>query len=68
MEFQGRTYEHHPLREMHETDTNSLAPLSDWFHDSKVGEFTHYYSYIVFHTAQGFVACYANDTNNYWNV
>ena len=68
MEFQGKTYTNHPLRELCETDNNALAPLIDWFSDSKVSEYTHYYSYIVFHTEYGFVACYATDTSNYWNI
>lgn len=53
---------------MREDDSNALAPLSDWFRDSKVGEYTHYFSNIVFHTASGFVACYADNLNNFWNI
>lgn len=68
MEFQGQTYTKKPLREMREDDSNALAPLSDWFRDSKVGEYTHYFSNIVFHTASGFVACYADNLNNFWNI
>ena len=68
MQFQGQTYTLNQTREMREDDSNALAPLTDWFRDSAVGEYTHYYSHIVFHTATGFIACYADNTDNYWNV
>lgn len=68
MEFQGRTYKENLLRELRETDDNPIAPLTDWFGQSKVGEYTPFYSYYVFHAANGFWACYANDTNNCWQV
>lgn len=68
MQFNGRTYTHNQLREMRENDSNALAPLSDWFRDSKVGEYTRYFAHIVFHTDSGFVACYADDINNYWSI
>lgn len=68
MIFQGQNYTHNQMREMRENDTDSLAPLSDWLATSKVGEYTKYYSYIVFHTPNGFFACYANNTENYWSI
>lgn len=68
MEFQGKTYTYNQMREMREDDSNALAPLTDWFKESKVGEYTRYYSHIVFHCASGFIACYADNINNYWNI
>ena len=68
MQFQGQTYTLNQTREMREDDNNALAPLADWFRDSAVGEYTRYYSHIVFHTENGFVACYADNTDNYWYV
>lgn len=68
MIFQGQDYTHNQMRELREDDNNSLAPLSDWFKTSKVGEYTNYYTYIVFHSQKGFFACYADNTENYWGI
>ena len=68
MIFQGQNYSHNQMREMSENDNNSLAPLSDWFKTSKNGEYTNYYSYVVFNTEKGFFACYADNTENYWSI
>lgn len=68
MEFQGNVYTHNQMREMSETDNNPLAPLSDWFKTSKIYEYTRYYAYIVFHSPAGFIACYADNVNNYWSI
>ena len=66
MLFQGQDYTLNQMREMRDED--SLAPLSDWFTTSKVGEYTRYFSYLVFHTPHGFFGCYADNTENYWSV
>lgn len=68
MEFQGNEYAHNQMREMCETDDNPLNPLIDWFKSSKLYEYTRYYSYIVFHTPIGFMACYSDDVSNFWKI
>ena len=45
---------------------NQCENLLEWVKDSKVGEFTHYYDKVCFHTEQGFVAAYRDDINNFW--
>ena len=68
MLFQGKNYTHNQMRELRESDKDSIAALSDWFFTSKVWEYTKYYSYIVFNTPNGFVACYSDNTDNYWRI
>lgn len=68
MIFQGQDYTHNQMRELREDDNNPIAPLVDWLNTSKVGEYTNYYTYRVFHTPKGFFACYADNTENYWGV
>lgn len=68
MIFQGKNYKKNQLREMRETDNSSLAPLTDWFKESKVGEYTHYFSNIVFHTETGFFSCCADNLENYCRI
>ena len=68
MEFQGNEYTHKQMRELSETDNNPINPLTDWFKSSKLYEYTMYYTYIVFHTPIGFIACYADDKNNFWSI
>lgn len=65
MEFQGKNYSLNQMREMRDED--SLAPLSDWLTTSKVGEYTKYYTYVVFHTESGFYAAYSDNLENYWS-
>lgn len=58
IEFQGHLYE-----------LNQAEDLCQWCSDSKPGEYTRYYDRVVFHTERnGFIAAYANDLNNYWNI
>lgn len=40
----------------------------NWFGRSKAGEFTHYYSNVIFHTDNGFCAAPRNDLNNWCYV
>ena len=35
-----------------------------WFQTSKVGEFTHYYANVIFHTADGFWAAPQDNLSN----
>jgi hypothetical protein len=42
--------------------------LYEFTDHSKVGEFTHYFDRIVFHTGNGFVAAYADDLSNCVNI
>ena len=43
---------------------NQCEDIWKWFGNSKVGEFTRYYSYVVFNTGNGFYAAYSNDLSN----
>ena len=43
---------------------NQCDDLWKWFENSKVGEFTRYYSYTIFHKENGFYAAYSNDLSN----
>lgn len=56
------------MREMCETDTSAMDVLADWMQEAAMYEFTRYYSYIVLRTPMGFVACYADNPKNYWNI
>ena len=59
MEFQGQQY----------TLNQAKNDLWQFIHESRPGEYTRYYDKIVFHTERnGFIAAYANDLNNYWNI
>lgn len=42
--------------------------LYQWFEESKVGEFTRFYSQYVFHKANGCYAAYVNDISNGWYI
>ena len=53
MELNGKTY-----------TLNQCEDIWKWFTESVVGEFTHYYHKIVFHTEEGFYAVYADDLSN----
>ena len=61
--YNGAVYTYKPLREMRESD-NALGPISDWFKESKVGEYTFYYTHIVLHTQQGMYAAQHDDLTN----
>ena len=43
---------------------NQCEDIWKWFEDSKVGEFTRYYSHTIFHKENGFYAAYSNDLSN----
>lgn len=58
MEFQGQQY----------TLNQAEEDLWQFIRESKPGEYTRYYDKFVFNTGRGFVAAYANDLNNYWNI
>lgn len=56
------------MREVREWDNDALEPLCEWFKSSKEFEYTKYYSFLVFHTPLGFYCCYANNTENFWDI
>ena len=43
---------------------NQAEDVWEWFGSSKVGEYTHYYSQIIFHKEEGFYAAYKDDLSN----
>lgn len=43
---------------------NQAEDIWEWFGSSKVGEYTRYYSKIVFHKEDGFYAAYKDDLSN----
>ena len=43
---------------------NQCDDIWKWFDESKVGEFTRFYSKIVFHKKDGFYAAYFDDWTN----
>ena len=58
MNFQGQNYR-----------LNQVEELWQFIHESKPGEYTLWYDTIVFHTERnGFVAAYADNLDNYWNI
>lgn len=69
LNLNGREYTYHQYRELAENDDNPLNPLFDWFSNSKEGEFTYHYSYVIFHTEDDRFACaYKDNITNYWFV
>lgn len=68
MEFRGANYMRSQMRELQEKDDNAMNPFFDWVLHSKPYEYTMYRTYIVFHTPAGFIACYADDIDNYWSI
>lgn len=58
IEFQGKLYTLNQVQE----------DLFEFTDNSKPGEYTRYYGQIVFHTENGFVAAYADDLNNCWEI
>lgn len=53
MELDGKTYV-----------LNQCEDIWKWFVESVIGEYTHYYSKVVFHTDKGFYSAYGNDLTN----
>jgi hypothetical protein len=53
MELDGKTY-----------TLNQCEDIWKWFKESVIGEYTHYYYKVVFHTEEGLYAAYADDLNN----
>lgn len=51
--FDGKTY-----------ILNQCEDIWKWFESSKVGEFTHYYHYTIFHKEDGFYAGYSDNLSN----
>lgn len=47
---------------------NQCEDIWQWFKESKVGEFTRYYSKTIFHTDHGFCAAPSNDLTNWCYV
>ena len=48
---------------------NQCSDLFEWFGDSQVGEFTYYYSHLVFHHTDGrFYSADIEDTSNYIQI
>lgn len=43
---------------------NQCEDIWKWFTESAVGEYTHYYNNVVFHTDKGFYAAYADNLTN----
>lgn len=43
---------------------NQAEDIWDWFGRSKVGEYTHYYTQVVFHKEEGFYAACKDDLSN----
>lgn len=66
--FRGKEYKLAQFRDMEETDNNPISPLSDWFANSSVGEFTRYYSDVIFHCSDGFFAASRNDLTNFCGI
>ena len=44
---------------------NQCEDIWQWFKDSKVGEFTHYFSNVIFHTGHGFCAAPSDNLSNW---
>ena len=84
VEFQGRQYTLNQQQATNEADnllaigaitsveheqTQTEGGLLQFIDKSKPGEYTRYYDKIIFHTERnGFIAAYANDLNNFWNI
>lgn len=47
---------------------NQCEDVWKWFSESKVGEFTRYYSHTIFHTENGFCSAPSSDLNNWCYV
>ena len=43
---------------------NQCENIWHWFSNSKVGEFTRFYSKTIFHTENGFYAAYSDNLSN----
>lgn len=43
---------------------NQAEDIWEWFGESKVGEYTHFYSKLVFHKEEGFYAAYKDNLTN----
>ena len=39
-----------------------------WFIDSKVYEFTYFFSQVVFHTPKGIYSAYKDNISNWWKI
>lgn len=47
---------------------NQCEDIWQWFEQSKVGEYTRYYSQTVFHTANGIIAAPSDDLKNWYRI
>lgn len=47
---------------------NQCEDIWRWFEESRVGEYTRYYSQTVFHTADGIVAAPSGDLSNWYHI
>lgn len=57
LEFNGKKY-----------ILNQCEDIWKWFKESKVGEYTRFFSRAVFHAEDGFYAAYIDDLSNYARV
>ena len=57
MEFNGKSYV-----------LNQCEDIWKWFSESKVGEYTRFFSRAVFHAEDGFYAADSNNLSNYAKV
>jgi len=47
---------------------NQCEDIWKWFSESKVGEYTRFFSRAVFHAEDGFYSAFVNDLTNYAKV